>query len=402
MPDDWQEKKQQMQDIKEVVAQAAQHLTGQEDFPGAASWYIGSKVVKADIIEFLEDAATRFPQVKVSSKDTKDWLIATLLEHPQLWDSFFQRFNQALALHPPDVEYILQCSRTERKRWESEGKLPVVGSDSVRKHGRDLVFSLFDLRAIARLSPEDISAWRSTHAQLLKRSRKIGAYKAKETKVKHNRARLEFGLTWQELCEQWEIRDAAAAPALKLAYWCVWVSRWAKEYQIRAHRARKYADEYRAKSQEYYQLKHEIVKFLVRSPYAQLSFYRPDRPHKIIWDDRDFDDEYDEPDRFYDRLREPVRQIKDYYSLYYLSVASDRIPDVRFSFHTPYPIGKKFFPFPNSLPQVKHSEQEGIFRFGRVLFDKEKITHSEKMTCKQAEFYLDLLRHKYAAIDKLN
>ncbi|MBO1346530.1 MAG: hypothetical protein EBE86_003600 [Hormoscilla sp. GUM202] len=391
-----------MQDIKEVVAQAAQHLTGQEDFPGAASWYIGSKVVKADIIEFLQDAATRFPQVKVSSKDSKDWLIATLLEHPQLWDSFFQRFNQALALHPPDVEYILQCSRTERKRWESEGKLPVVGSDSVRKHGQDLVFSLFDFRAIARLSPEEIAAWRKTHALLLKRSRKIGAYKAKETKVKHNRARLEFGLTWQELCEQWEIRDAAAAPVLKLAYWCVWVSRWAKEYQIRAHRARKYADQYRAKSREYYQLKHEIVRVLVRSPYAQLSFYRPDRPHKIIWDDLDFDDEYDEPDRFYDRLREPVRQIKDYYSLYYLSVASDRIADVRFSFHTPYPIGKKFLPVPNSLPQVKHSEQEGIFRFGRVLFDKEKITHGEKMTCKQAEFYLDLLQHKYAAIDKLN
>jgi len=30
------------------------------------------------------------------------------------------------------------------------------------------------------------------------------------------------------------------------------------------------------------------------------------------------------------------------------------------------------------LPQVEHNEQDGIFRFGRALFDDEKIIYREK------------------------
>ncbi|WP_157273126.1 hypothetical protein [Neobacillus bataviensis] len=66
---------------------------------------------------------------------------------------------------------------------------------------------------------------------------------------------------------------------------------------------------------------------------------------------------------------------EDYYSLFFLSISSGAFT---FSFHTPYPIGQDQFPAPASLEKVVHEEQEGLFRFGRGLFEEEKVIFSEK------------------------
>lgn len=72
-----------------------------------------------------------------------------------------------------------------------------------------------------------------------------------------------------------------------------------------------------------------------------------------------------------------MRVERDYYALYYLEITTSIIPDVHFSFHMPYPVGKSLFHSPKNLPTVQHIEQDGLFRFGRTLYPFEKITHRE-------------------------
>jgi hypothetical protein len=94
------------------------------------------------------------------------------------------------------------------------------------------------------------------------------------------------------------------------------------------------------------------------------------------WDKWDF---FYQNRKLVNKCRECVySDIKDYYSLYYLEIKSDKFPDFSFSFHTPYPIGRKFLPHPETLPYVDHVEQDGIFRFGRPLLEQEKVIHTEK------------------------
>ena len=70
---------------------------------------------------------------------------------------------------------------------------------------------------------------------------------------------------------------------------------------------------------------------------------------------------------------------KDYYALYHLEIAAAAFPELRFSFHVPHPIGKAFLPSPYALPRVEHTEQDGIFRFGRPLLADQKVLYREKV-----------------------
>ncbi|WP_409270556.1 hypothetical protein V1499_14225 [Neobacillus sp. SCS-31] len=80
---------------------------------------------------------------------------------------------------------------------------------------------------------------------------------------------------------------------------------------------------------------------------------------------------------------------KDYYSLYYLTIENG---NTRFSFHTPFPIGREFFPDPKEIIRVHHEEQEGLFRFGRGLFDEEKVIFKEKRILQYFEEALEKYR----------
>jgi hypothetical protein len=80
-----------------------------------------------------------------------------------------------------------------------------------------------------------------------------------------------------------------------------------------------------------------------------------------------------------------VEEISHYYSLYYLIIEDNENKELSFSFHIPYPIGKNIFPSPKELQKVIHEEQEGMFRFGRTLYQEEKITFKEKEVEKRME-----------------
>ncbi|UJL45236.1 hypothetical protein KFZ58_12545 [Virgibacillus sp. NKC19-16] len=205
------------------------------------------------------------------------------------------------------------------------------------------------------------------------------------------------------MLRKWFKESGELGATLQLSFWAVWLSRWAKEFQSKAFRARKKGDEYDRKKEQFYQSKNSVMELLMLSPYTQLSFYRPPFPHKRFnlhfcsdhydrWCDlREFG--YMSKWDYFDMYQKEITnceackydQINDYYSLYYLSVKSEEVDDFHFSFHIPYPIGKNTFPPKHELKKVFHDEQEGIFRFGRTLFEEEKINFTEREVWKHFE-----------------
>ena len=189
------------------------------------------------------------------------------------------------------------------------------------------------------------------------------------------------------------------ATILKLAYWTVWISRWAKKNHVKALNARtdKKREEYTRRVKEYYKYKNMAVAKMARSSISTLSCYMPANPHKVraYLCDEHFE-EYQDNSGGYETVKEYVlRQPKkylncpkceveyerDYYVLYYLKVSAG---EYTFSFHTPYNIGKKFLPDKSLLPMIENQiEQEGIFRFGRAIQKDEEITHPEKTVVKR-------------------
>ena len=96
---------------------------------------------------------------------------------------FFEVFKHELAVTPLELESLLKCTPTERKRWTEEGKLPVLGRRSFRKAGRWMLFPIFDRRMILGLPQTELDRWRAEHQALVKEHRKAGA-RAAAAKVK--------------------------------------------------------------------------------------------------------------------------------------------------------------------------------------------------------------------------
>lgn len=157
------------------------------------------------------------------------------------------------------------------------------------------------------------------------------------------------------------------------------VKRWREEYENEMY---------------LYELKNKSNELLMKSPYTKISFYEPEFPDKYsdllfcdyhydLWCELrqlDYIPKWDFFWSFYDGIMKcsscSVDINKGYYSLYHLEVSDSRIDDFSFSFHIPYPIGKKFLSSPRELQRVEHEEQDGIFRFGRPVFDDEKIIYT--------------------------
>ena len=83
-----------------------------------------------------------------------------------------------LAVPPWELETLLGCTTTERKRWTEEQKLPVPGYGSFRKAGSDHAYAVYGRRAILTLTSSDIELWRSEHQALVRERRKAAAQAA--------------------------------------------------------------------------------------------------------------------------------------------------------------------------------------------------------------------------------
>lgn len=316
-----------------------------------------------------------------------------------LLKSIYKKHASKLGMHPNQVEEYLNITKTERLRWTSQGRLVVVERVSFKKWGKELEYPLYSTYHIRNLNLKIINRWREEHQRKIKENRMQAIKKAQQTRIENNQLHKDFyEHQWKAMLADWYKNNGKLGASLQLSFWTMWISRWAKEYQRKAFTAKKNAEEYLAKKELLYALKNEAIQRLTLSPYASLSFYQPLNPEKIthlefcshhfdLWKlDREeygylskFDFYYNNEAAINNCDLCEVDIDEDYYSLYYLAIGYQ---DYHFSFHTPYPIGLDYLPSKESLPSISHEEQEAMFRFGRPLFEEEKIIFTEKEVIK--------------------
>ncbi len=309
----------------------------------------------------------------------------------------YKEFELELSMHPSEVEKTIGCTNSERQAWSETGKLNVVASGSFRKWGKVINYSLFDRYQIYHITQDMVKSWREEKRNRTAANRKKAVEKAIKTKVINESCRENFKREFKRILSSWFKIDPRLGAAFQLAFWTVWVSRWAKENQVKARKAIRKTEEYDERADALYALKNKALKLLVRSPFVKVSFYRPEQPHRenIIfcadhyraWREMRPDFDYVDKWEYFHLNRSSIANCplcnyevdKDYYSLFYLEVQDERVPDHKFSFHTPYLIGKGIFPSIANLPKVSHVEQlDSIFRFGRAVFEEEKVVCREK------------------------
>ncbi|HEX4205629.1 MAG TPA: hypothetical protein VHZ51_15825 [Ktedonobacteraceae bacterium] len=115
-----------------------------------------------------------FLKVPASSREMKANLVQQLLTRLEIDKlakaQFFEVFAFELAVPPRELETLLSCTTTERKRWTEEQKLPVLGNGSFRKAGSDHAYVVYDRRVILALASSDIEAWRSEHRAIVRQA----------------------------------------------------------------------------------------------------------------------------------------------------------------------------------------------------------------------------------------
>jgi hypothetical protein len=360
--------------------------------------FINDNTLKVDCEILTKDQIGSILNIK-AGKHKKDELLLQLIAHLSGNEvairKLYQEYADTLALHPTKLEQILGITPTERKMWTEAKRLPVLEYRYFKKWGKTIEYPVYDRFRVYNITPQIIEKWRQANKEKTHQNRAKGAQRAQQTKKRNESARASFKNEWKKLLASWHKIDPELAATFQLAYWTVWVSRWAKEYQSRAVRAIKNQHEYRAKMDKFYEKKNQAIELLLNPPFKSIAFYRPESPDKItlhlcdyhyeMWRDERSMAGYIDKWNFFNIYKKEILKCgecdyhadRDYYSLFYLKVKDPRIPEFKFSFHTPYPIGKDIFPAINKLPAVEHVEQDGLFRFGRPLFNDEKVIYRE-------------------------
>ena len=231
-----------------------------------------SKVTKQDLCDYLgEKNSTKIKKIDLEK------MISDKISNKFELARFLKTFEKETAVPLVALEKILQCTKSERLRWQKEKKLKIVGYDSF-KYGNYPLFSLYQLNM---LKPETIEKWREEHELEKKKHRIRQGERAKKTKEKRNNEKQEILNDLKEQKTEWYKTDYKLSATFELAYWTVWISRLAKEYQVKAHncRAGNY-EKYMNISKEFYKIKNTAIFSLSNSPYAELFIYFPENPDK--------------------------------------------------------------------------------------------------------------------------
>jgi hypothetical protein len=114
-----------------------------------------------------------------TTRDSKAILVQRILERLATEQSaralFFEIFKLELAVPPWELETLLPCTPTERKRWTDEERLPILELRSFHKAGSDKTYPVFDRRIILTLSHTELERWRAEHQAHLKERRSAAA-----------------------------------------------------------------------------------------------------------------------------------------------------------------------------------------------------------------------------------
>lgn len=344
------------------------------------------------------------PEFKRTTKKPEilAYVLTQMQENEVLRERIYKDNLDVFSVHPTQLEEVLALTTSQRKRYIMEGKLNVVAEDSISLHGRTVTVQRIDLKQVVYLMqhPEIIETWEQEHKEKISQNRKKAAKQSQITKQANDKERDNFKAEFKATLRTWNKLGLEVGAFLELAFWTMWVSRWAKNYQQKAFNGTsRTREKYSKMKAHYYQLKNEALRVLSQSPYAKVSFYRPKDAHKIsnltlcqphyeLWClEREYVGYYSKWD-YYECNREAIDKcpyctqeiIKDYYSLFVLDIGVPDL-DTSFCFHTPYSLGVSMFPPIDTLPRKKHtSEQEGMFRFGRPLTGQEQIVFTERYT----------------------
>ncbi|WP_409270557.1 hypothetical protein V1499_14230 [Neobacillus sp. SCS-31] len=204
--------------------------------------------------------------------DSKDSSLSKL-KKPELIERFLEtiaanevaerrilkKYPEAFALHPSTLEEFLGITRAERLRWTEESKFKIVYYESFTKWGKTLHYPMYDYYEAFRLKRDgNVAKWRNTRMAKLKEKRSRATKMAVGTrKANESIAKKFYEEHWGNLLAQWYKEDAVIGATLQLAFWTMWVNRYAKEMQVKEKRARKKQVEYMERKEKFYQLKNE-------------------------------------------------------------------------------------------------------------------------------------------------
>lgn len=363
---------------------------------------------KTELARFLaEETQQSFSSLAMTPKEVLAERLAELLnQNPDAAERASRELPVTLGLTPRELEAALQCTRTERRRWVADGRLPLCATMRLRlETGRWVDAPLVDRRAVVALASDTVESWRTEHRQLVSEHRRLGIRRGVERRAQtltlQHQALEEVGRLRDFWLEQ-SGGDWIAVAALTLAHWTTWASRRAKW-----HRAEAAAGVYQQvngldrptrrlprgqwnEERRWYALKDQALWLLARTGWLEIHWYQPLR----LWIDElcawHYEEWCEERVDLHTSFGEYVLQHEKelvrcsscqrdpwHYALYSLQLRLPFQEDTPYRFHVPYSVGKAYLPEPKKLPRMVEDEaHEGLFRFGRPLRDEEVVTYS--------------------------
>jgi hypothetical protein len=140
--------------------------------PSPKMYSVFHNVLKDDLIVWI----TEFSQVLGLDKEWSEMRKSDIVDEleiiykdPAYHQVFHERilndFPESCGIGPSKTEEILGCTKTERKRWESEGKLPVVKEFNSGSGRNPIWVPMYCRRTIENLTEDMISLWRAEHEE---------------------------------------------------------------------------------------------------------------------------------------------------------------------------------------------------------------------------------------------
>jgi len=214
---------------------------------------------------------------KIFKKTKKDEIIKIIIDgsnREQLWQ-LFEKHAVTFGLHPTQLEAILNCTKTERKRWTEADWLPVL----CYKRFQYGLYPVYDWIATIALINQ-VETWRESDRKQQYGRRKQAAQIANQTRQKRKQKYQEIVSCLESARENWK----ELADVFELAYWTVVADQLSQSYQDKVKRAKTKGQDYQAVVDELEALKSSAIALLIGSPSVSLHFhFTEDYPPDVVW-----------------------------------------------------------------------------------------------------------------------
>lgn len=325
-----------------------------------------------------------------------------ILSGDQSIEDVYSKYMNIFSLKSNEVEEVLNKNKSYITWLKKQEVIKMDRCEDIYKYGKNLRVAYWNAKDLYELADDlkRMNELEQKHSNEKELAKQAGIEKQKATRKKNDKIRKEHEKQQQDLFKKWEGINKSAAPYFELAFWTMWMSRWAKVHITKYKDTNDMA--YKFQADEYYENKLKALKILVNSPYVVMNLYHPANAdyinidlcdlHKEEWQSgRGFLTAYSVRDYYKENEYEIedcphcfVDISKNYYSLFHIKIKVDGIED-KFSFHLPYSKGLDIFTDTDYPVEAGVLEGEGLFRFGRAVGKNEKIIYTESYVKKKFE-----------------